>query len=658
MSIYYLNVPFAEKDYAKALGAKWDYKIKKWYYENIEDKIKFKRWAISDNENNLLNDNIEDFIPKKHLITKTLDDLSDEQKNFVNLALSGKNILVDACIGSGKTTSIQVLCNEFKGKKILYLTYNKLLKLDAQDKIHQKGVLVTNYHGFAYKMLKKKGITVGISDQIQTFINVKPKIPHYDVLIIDEYQDINQELSELLNIIKDQNPGIQIIAVGDMDQKIYDWTTLNVKAFIQRFLDDYIQLSFTYCFRLSAKYAEKLGFLWGKQIRGANTDCSIEDMPEHKVIEFLSKQDPKDVLCLGRRNGHMVKVLNDLETYYPKKYNKFTTYASIRENDGGQVSPDSNAAIFTTFDGSKGMERKICVIFDYTEENWTWRVGQDDTDDKILRNIFLVAASRGKNKIIFAKDYESQSLKSSTLLKVGQNKKEKGYNKPFPISGMFDFKYKEDIEDCFKMINIKRIKTDDTSVINIESKDGLIDLSPCIGNYQSAVFFNEYDIDEMIEYAKSISKNDFGNYLKYKLNHKILYLTAIETGQNRYIKQVKSGFIKKKDSQKIIDRLSTEFSGKEMVEGLVDYEFEHNGNYYKFEGRYDVLKHNRIYELKFVTALKHEHFLQLACYLVAAGIETGILWNTRNNEKYEVSVSDKDAFIKQVFKTITKGYIS
>ncbi len=113
MSIYYLNVPFAEKDYDKALGAKWDYKIKKWYYENIEDKIKFKRWAISDNENNLLNDNIEDFIPKKHLITKTLDDLSDEQKNFVNLALSGNNNLVDACIGRGETTSIQVLCNVF-----------------------------------------------------------------------------------------------------------------------------------------------------------------------------------------------------------------------------------------------------------------------------------------------------------------------------------------------------------------------------------------------------------------------------------------------------------------------------------------------------------------------------------------------------------------
>ena len=129
--------------------------------------------------------------------------LSDEQRLFLDKALSGENILVDACIGSGKTTAIQQLCCAFpQTTQVLYLTYNKLLKLDAKEKIKNKNVTVTNYHGFAYGMLIRSGVQPNIADAIQLFIKMKPKIKAYDVLIIDEYQDIEQEFSELLEYIK------------------------------------------------------------------------------------------------------------------------------------------------------------------------------------------------------------------------------------------------------------------------------------------------------------------------------------------------------------------------------------------------------------------------------------------------------------------------
>ncbi|WP_428825361.1 DUF5710 domain-containing protein [Azonexus sp. IMCC34842] len=42
-----LQVPFADKDQAKKLGARWDAARKVWYVENKTDMAPFSRWAPS-----------------------------------------------------------------------------------------------------------------------------------------------------------------------------------------------------------------------------------------------------------------------------------------------------------------------------------------------------------------------------------------------------------------------------------------------------------------------------------------------------------------------------------------------------------------------------------------------------------------------------------
>ena len=331
----------------------------------------------------------------------TIDDLTDEQKELIKQVSLGKNVLVDACIGSGKTTAIQVLCNVFREKKILYLTYNRLLKLDAKSKIKSPNTTVTNYHGFASAILSKERIKCGVSDLIQVFIERMPFIPHYDMLVIDEYQDIDLEISEMLEYIKEYSYNLQIVAVGDIKQKIYDKTTLKVIQFITQFLGDHILLHFMNCFRLSPEYASLLGDIWQKEINGVNENCKIYYVPLKEITKFLAAQNPTDILCLGSRTGAMAWVLNTLEKYYSYKFNKSTVYASIKDEGGGSTLPTEKDAIFTTYDASKGLERKICVFFDFTEEYWWIRMDMPMIDYKILRNIFCVAAIRGKEQVIF-----------------------------------------------------------------------------------------------------------------------------------------------------------------------------------------------------------------------------------------------------------------
>ncbi len=590
----------------------------------------------------------------------TYDDLSTEQQEFIDTALSGKDILVDACIGSGKTTSIQILCDNFWDKDVLYLTYNRLLKLDAKEKITDGSVLVQNYNGFAFICLKRAGVSCGISDQFQMFNKVKPKIPKkYDVLIIDEYQDIEAEMTKMLWHIKESCPGIQIIAVGDMDQKIYDKTVLDVPAFMDDFLaKDYVKMNFTRCFRLSKDIAARYGNIWNKPIIGVNEKCQVDIMSPYDVNAFLANQDPKNILCLGARTGQMSRTLNWLETYRSDKFNKSTVYASISDNNKGSVEPDGSVAIFTTFDSSKGMERPICVVFDYNEEYWGTRKNMPNANAEILRNIFCVAGSRGKERIIFVDDPKKHMIKDSTLVnaKDGCNKH---FDKPFMASEMFDFKYREDVEHMYQMLKFERDDIEGAAhdIIKIDNTDEMIDLSPCIGNYQEASFFKNYDIDADIKLASKVRDTR----PKYRtenpdLKEKILALAAIDTKYQRYITQANIDFVSDDQTKLIHDRLRLVFDGSEIVQkdGSVEI-LADNNDILTFNGRLDVIdKNGVIYELKFKDELAHENFLQLAFYLITNNAPYGYLWNIKNNERYKVYAPDESKFLKELTKTVTK----
>ena len=575
---------------------------------------------------------------------------------MIEYAKEGHNILVDACIGSGKTTSIQALCNEFNKKKILYLTYNRLLKFDAKDRIKCENVYVTNYNGYVYQLLKENNKYVGIDEQLEIFLKYKFKDKNkYDVLIIDEYQDIDSEHAELLEFIKSENKGLQIIAVGDECQKIDDYSRLNAIKFIKKFLNNYKKVSYTKCFRLSKEYASRIGKIWGKKIIGCNSKCKIEEMDIDEVVDFLKDKNPSDILCLGsNKNSKRQTIVNQLSKLNKKKFGKYTVYSKIMDAEDG-IKIDNKTAIFTSYDACKGLERDICVICDFTESYWESRMSKSMQKYDILRNIFCVAMSRGKKHIIFVKE-KSKLLTDKTIMK--KVKTNKDFSEEYNIHNLFDYKYKEDVKMCFENIKFDRIEVDNKDVIKIKKHDGKIDLSPCIGIYQECDFFNKYDIDAQVEFEYGIrGKNIPNKYYSENEQRKILYLTYIETGQDRYIKDVED-YINNDQKKQIFDRLRTEFNGNEDVQKDTSLYFKTTKKHKcRIYGRIDVLKDNIIWELKFVNELKRTDFLQCAMYMISMNKKKSILWNTMKNEKFEIKIPNKKKFLDSVVYAITKGKI-
>lgn len=593
--------------------------------------------------------------------------LSDEQQYFVEQVLAGKNVLVDACIGSGKTTAIQRVCDLLpSNKKILYLTYNKLLKCDARTKIRNSNVYVTNYHGFAWVALRNSGKSVSANTSVLIFNSIKPRIESYDILIIDEYQDIETELAEELEYIKTQNPSMQIVAVGDMEQKIYDKTTLNVYSFINRFLGEHVTLEFTQCFRLCDHLAARLGRIWNKTIVGVNDQCRVVDMTLEEAKLFLAEQRLSDILCLGARYGLCSTLLNKLEDYDPVKFNKNTVYASIRENDSlAPVNPTAETAIFTTFDSSKGLERNICVLCDYTEAYWDSRINKAEVDYEILRNIFCVAASRGKYMIVFVHGKDKILSERTLSTPVGKRHQFKDVN----ISSMFDFNFAEDLVECYKTLEVTPVETINHTPIDIPCTDGLIDLSRCIGTYQEAKYFDDYNIDKDIElYLRQHTQqqflwDDFKAKNKYELDahvllqKKILFLAMLETNLERYTNQVELPLVAAEHWQAVSDRLHTQLEPSERIQVGCSLSFAEpttKGLLFEAHGYADVVKGDVVYELKFINEFSYEHFLQCACYVVALKKPHGYLWNVKTNQMFEIKVPNKRVFLDKVVTAVTR----
>lgn len=613
-----------------------------------------------------------------------IEDLGhSEPMTCFSVAADDSLFLCEDYVVTHNTSTIQRLCEVMSpSMNILYLTYSRLLKADAQSRVG--AARVQNYHGVVYPHLLAAGLgSVGIDESIRTFNahfrDLSADFPRYDLLVVDEYQDINSEYAQLLENVRSVNPRMQVVLVGDMAQKVQSNTTLDVQAWARSFVGpDAAMLGFSQSFRMGPTMGKVLGQAWGKTITGANAGQRVRFLSHREAIELICATEPSDLLCLGKRNGPMNHALNQAETLAPDKYNKSTVFASIKDGDSG-MSPSADAAVFTTFDSSKGMERPVCLVFDYDEKTWDMRGRFPDVDHEILRNVFLVAASRGKDDLVFVRptavaDEPEPDLSES----VGQIPVERfvrlrerlrpQYEMPFKVASAFDFTYAEDVVEALGTISRTRLDDGSGSEIAIERADGLIDLSPAVGKYQEALFFE--DFDAKAEMAMMIRHDSFdARSLIVDIEDEgdpwknCLLLTAASTSQQRYTTQV-SRTVPAEAAQALKRRLGSRLdpacgSQVELVVSGTAWHGRSATSELVLAGIADAIHQGQVFELKFVTALDNSMFLQVACYVAMAqelgmDVRSGVLWNTRTDEAWEVSVPDRERFFNAAVKCMTK----
>ena len=590
-------------------------------------------------------------------ITKNVQ-LTDEQNLIIEEVLKGNNVFCDACWGSGKTTLLEEihknLTKLYPNKSILYLTYNTQLKEEARRRFKCKNI--HSYDSFAYSLLEGQKYEQNGLDYSSTLVKDKyiNLIPKYDVILIDEYQDINRCHSLIINQLLFKNPEAQFIVVGDRDQKIGNRSSIYAVEFFNKFFSQSKRqvknLALTISFRLNSKLASLMENIYDKPVKGVNTALSIEYKNNLKdIAKELNNYEPGQILILGGNYGSAKTLQNILHEEYPSKFNKNTLYSSIlnRENDIYISKRHDNICLDITYDTCKGLEKDIVVLCDYTEDYWNRRINH--MDYSIVKNLFCVAATRAKKRLIFYTEFQNQLLSPQTIKTKIKTENNKDELNQITVSDLISYKPSNLIDEAYSYIKVKKLN-DSQMKIDISKTDGLIDTSFIIGEFMQASFFTAYSVDKEIELF-NLTHKDYN--IKCKPNATIIKklkdLAAGKTCQNRY----KDAKINISDNQKkkIEKRLLTEFN-PEYSDIELRYSYPLNKKF-NLNGILDAIKNNIVYELKFVSDLKNEHFIQCAIYLLMTDKKDGILWNIQDNVKYSVCITDRVKFKKCLIKLAT-----
>jgi len=358
---------------------------------------------------------------------------SDEQEQVIENVLQGKNIIVDSVAGAGKTSTILLLANAIPNKNILILTYNKRLKFETKFKINSYGIknaFVYSYHSFCNNIYSSDCINdYGIIKILSRNIPLKGETRNYEIIIIDEAQDMSKLYFELVcKIYKDltinlKNKQPQICVFGDKYQSIFQFNGADERYIIyadtllefNKYQWAYVNLSTSY--RITQQMAETINLLFLKSNRlGATKNipnsmnyviCNTFMMSKTGIINIIIKKlletynfDDIFILCPSLKSLQTPPRL--LSNYLSSC--GYPIFLPNSDNDAVSDNLIKNKIAFSTFHQVKGLERKIVFVynFDSTFNKFYDKSSlNQDTNyiEQVCPNVLYVAMTRATEKL-------------------------------------------------------------------------------------------------------------------------------------------------------------------------------------------------------------------------------------------------------------------
>jgi hypothetical protein len=393
-----------------------------------------------------------------------------------DLVLSQKDgsFKVLAAAGSGKTSTMSYLVKDEidSGRalesEICFITFTRFAAHQIKRKIssimgRHTSVLYGTFHATMYRLLNKAGITppepeglydARMEEGVKFFIRqMASRVPAlvmilqtYRILIVDEFQDLDEAQFNFVKQFKEIQPSLRVIAIGDLAQNIYRFRgTSNefLRTYIHNIIDDLRTFKLTTNFRSSKKILKFVNILFkdeikNKQILPMRPFSAAVDGQNIKYYEYakcpgkgmgeyeeLVATTLLPILTDAKKNGKSVCLIFPIMkcssfqiiTGLLRKFSRESKYAfdfhQITKEDETcstvefNYNPkDCSAPVqASTIHGSKGLEWDIVALIDFSDKLYEIKGEEEDSEAFIAEktNLAYVAITRAAEELhIFA----------------------------------------------------------------------------------------------------------------------------------------------------------------------------------------------------------------------------------------------------------------
>ena len=371
-----------------------------------------------------------------------MDAVSEEQQCVIDYVKNGYNVQVDACAGSGKSTTILSTARELEDKTFLLITYNKSLRKEIKEKVENLelgNVTVHTYHSLAVSIYNPDAY---IDKTMRLLISnndpPKMRIP-YDIIVLDEVQDMTFLYYRLIiKYIRDVGNPVQLMILGDYMQGLYEFKGADI-----RFLTCAEEIWTPFSF-LSGSPFVKCSLKTSYRITNQIADFVNEAMLETKRLYACREGEP---VCYIRRRVYELQkiIVNNIKKLMDAgaKPSDFFILGGSVKGPNSNIRKIENALVesgipchvpmmetsehidedvikgklvFSSFHTSKGRQRPYVFVVGF--DHSYFKTIARNLDPTVCPNTLYVATTRASQRLFLLETDEYPSDRPCKFLKL------------------------------------------------------------------------------------------------------------------------------------------------------------------------------------------------------------------------------------------------